>query len=162
MEGKLLAKKTINNDTYYIYGCIVKKKHQSPYLSITHERYNNNELMSFGFCGKNIQNIVVSLCDIYKYHGRNIKNGRPLYIMQKIRMYENDTNIFNNDMEISYIKEFANDLEIDYQDTLYLIQNINDKEDLQLYIQEHQLDKMWKDNITCILNKYKLPTIIIE
>jgi len=160
MEGKLLATKTINNDTYYVYGCIVKKKHQSPYLSITHERYNDDELVSFGFCGKNIQNIVVSLCDIYKYHGRNIKDGRPLYIMQKIRMYENDTNIFKNYMEVSYIKEFANNLEIDYQDTLYLIKNINNKEDLQLYIKEHKLDIMWENNITRILDKYKLPTII--
>jgi hypothetical protein len=160
MEGKLLATKTINNDTYYVYGCIVKKKHQSPYLSITHERYNDDELVSFGFCGKNIQNIVVSLCDIYKYHGRNIKDGRPLYIMQKIRMYENDTNIFKNYMEVSYIKEFPNNLEIDYQDTLYLIKNINNKEDLQLYIKEHKLDIMWENNITRILDKYKLPTII--
>ena len=145
-------RKVKNGNVYIIKAYLQKFDNQLPYFSVTHEAWKANkkgeidkrykEPWRCGDCGEDVKKAFPELKDLFDYHLRDI-NGEPMYTIEN-GMY------FIKENNVDAVKEH------------FLVDNVDDivkiktKEELQEYLNKHNLYAKWKHQAETLIEKYNL------
>ena len=123
---------------------------QLPYFSVTHETWKANkkgeidkrykEPWRCGYCGE--ESVFPELKDLFDYHLRDI-NGEPMYIIENTMYY----------IKSGMVDAVKHQLLID---DVGDIMKIKTKEELQEYLNKHNLYAKWKHQAETLIEKYNL------
>ena len=145
-------RKVKNGNVYIVEAHLQKFDNQLPYFSVTHETWKANkkgeidkrhkEPFSCGACGEDVESVFPELKDLFEFHLRDI-NGEPMYTIEN-GMY------FIEENNVDAVKEH------------FLVDNVDDivkiktKEELQEYLNKHNLYAKWKHQAETLIEKYNL------
>ena len=145
-------RKVKNGNVYIIEAHLQKFDNQLPYFSVTHEVWHATkkgeidkrykEPWCCGDCGEDVEKAFSELKDLFDYHLRDI-NGEPMYTIEN-GMY------FIEENNVDAVKEH------------FLVDNVDDimkiktKEELQEYLNKHNLYAKWKHQAETLIEKYNL------
>ena len=123
---------------------------QLPYFSVTHETWKANkkgeidkrykEPWRCGYCGE--EKAFPELKDLFDYHLRDI-NGEPMYTIENTMYY----------IKSGMVDAVKHQLLID---DVGDIMKIKTKEELQEYLNKHNLYAKWKHQAETLIEKYNL------
>ena len=145
-------RKVRNGNVYIIEAHLEKFEGQLPYFSITHETWKANkkgeidkrhkEPFSCGACDDEVESVFPELKDLFEFHLRDI-NGEPMYTIENTMYY------IKNGMVDAVKHQLLID---DVGD----IMKIKTKEELQEYLNKHNLYAEWKHQAETLIEKYNL------
>ena len=129
-----------------------KFDNQLPYFSVTHETWKANkkgeidkrykEPWRCGDCDDEVEKAFPKLKDLFDFHLRDI-NGEPMYTIEN-GMY------FIKENNVDAVKEHF------LMDNVDDIMKIKTKEELQEYLNKHNLYAKWKHQAETLIEKYNL------
>lgn len=129
-----------------------KFDNQLPYFSVTHETWKANkkgeidkrykEPWRCGDCDDEVEKAFPKLKDLFDFHLRDI-NGEPMYTIEN-GMY------FIKENNVDAVKEHF------LMDNVDDIMEIKTKEELQEYLNKHNLYAKWKHQAETLIEKYNL------
>ena len=145
-------RKVRNGNVYIIKAHLQKFEGQLPYFSITHETWKANkkgeidkrhkEPFSCGACDDEVEKAFPELKDLFDYHLRDI-NGEPMYTIENTMYY----------IKSGMVDAVKHQLLID---DVGDIMKIKTKEELQEYLNKHNLYAKWKHQTETLIEKYNL------
>lgn len=145
-------RKVRNGNVYIIKAHLQKFEGQLPYFSITHETWKANkkgeidkrhkEPFSCGACDDEVEKAFPELKDLFDYHLRDI-NGEPMYTIENTMYY----------IKSGMVDAVKHQLLID---DVGDIMKIKTKEELQEYLNKHNLYAKWKHQAETLIEKYNL------
>ena len=148
-----MEKRTVRNGNVYIIKAHLQKfDNQLPYFSVTHEVWHATkkgeinkrykEPFSCGACDDEVEKAFPELKDLFEFHLRDI-NGEPMYTIEN-GMY------FIKENNVAAVKEHF------LMDNVDDIVKIKTKEELQEYLNKHNLYAKWKHQAETLIEKYNL------
>ena len=148
-----MEKRTVRNGNVYIIKAHLQKfDNQLPYFSVTHEVWHATkkgeinkrykEPFSCGACDDEVEKAFPELKDLFEFHLRDI-NGEPMYTIEN-GMY------FIKENNVAAVKEHF------LMDNVDDIVKIKTKEELQEYLNKHNLYAKWKHQAETLIETYTL------
>ena len=142
-------RKVRNGNVYIVEAHLQKFEGQLPYFSITHEAWKANKKGEIDKrykepwrCGEDVESVFPELKDLFEFHLRDI-NGEPMYTIEN-GMY------FIKENNVAAVKEHF------LMDNVDDIVKIKTKEELQEYLNKHNLYAKWKHQAETLIEKYNL------
>lgn len=145
-------RKVKNGSVYIIEAHLQKFEGQLPYFSVTHEAWKANkkgeidkrykEPWRCGDCGEDVEKAFPELKDLFDYHLRDI-DGEPMYTIENTMYY----------IKSGMVDAVKHQLLID---DVGDIMKIKTKEELQEYLNKHNLYAKWKHQAETLIEKYNL------
>ena len=145
-----MEKRTVRNGNVYIIKAHLQKfDNQLPYFSVTHEVWHATKKGEIDKrykepwrCGEDVESVFPELKDLFEFHLRDI-NGEPMYTIEN-GMY------FIKENNVAAVKEHF------LMDNVDDIVKIKTKEELQEYLNKHNLYAKWKHQAETLIEKYNL------
>ena len=144
--------KVRNGNVYIIEAHLQKFEGQLPYFSVTHETWKANkkgeidkrhkEPFSCGACDDEVEKAFPELKDLFEFHLMDI-NGEPMYTIENTMYY----------IKSGMVDAVKHQLLID---NVGDIMKIKTKEELQEYLNKHNLYAKWKHQAETLIEKYNI------